>query len=301
MSDFGLHPLLRSFYEELDPQKRYGILCSYLAAIRDPASGDSAMAPGSSGVPSPLPRTGTQQSEAIPERFRAGEDSNGTGEAQEAQTGPAQASKEGAPESLAALSVPDAYRIELFNARFAASVGSSLFGTGAKRRRASGSTGNSAAPVPAVPGEADFFLRDFLTLLSIFKNSGLFPKRLKKEVRSILRNLQLDDRPLQDKACENVLYMEIRNAVRRYFVTCHDSSYGRKFLGMASASEEERESLRCKDTWGFSFGIADLLELAEEMETLCRAANDEYCASVPDAESLPAAYRYYGGKHAGRR
>jgi hypothetical protein len=33
--------------------------------------------------------------------------------------------------------------------------------------------------------------------------------------------------------------------------------------------------------------------LEEEMELLCRAANDEYCALVPEAESLDAAYRAF--------
>ena len=78
----------------------------------------------------------------------------------------------------------------------------------------------------------DRFLFNLISLATIVKSPGLFPKFRKREVLSILSSMQLDERPLQDPECESVLYWEYRNAVRRYIGTCDDPSYGRTLLGM---------------------------------------------------------------------
>ena len=132
-------------------------------------------------------------------------------------------------------------------------------------------------------------------MLTIYKNGSPFPKKNSKDVLTCLSTLRVDDRPSRDKDCEEVLYLELRNAIKRYFSTCQDYTYGRKLLGLGIAKPEERERLRCFDTWGFSFGLARFLDLTEEMELICRAANDEYCASVDGAESLEFVYKKFGG------
>ena len=225
-----LHPLLTSYYDEVDPPKRYALLKEYAEAV------------GSEMTPA------------------------------------------------------DAYRIALFNARHSDPGAKGFFSIfGKPKSQGSKAGGGNGLSVPNAPGELDIFLREILLMLTIHKNPGPFPKNMRKDVLTSLSTLRLDDRPSRDKECEEVLYLEMRNAIKRYFSTCQDYSYGRKFLGLGTAKPEERERLRCFDTWGFSFGLARLLELTEEMELVCRAANDEYCASVEGVESLEAAFKQYGG------
>lgn len=144
----------------------------------------------------------------------------------------------------------------------------------------------------------DRFLWNLITMLALYRTPGLFPKRHKKEVLSTLRAMQLDARPLQDEACEEALYLEYRNAVRRYFSTCRSGAYGSRLFGMVASKEEDREQQRCIDTWSFSYGLAELtgVEQEPEMQLFCRAVNDEYCASVTNAASLKEAYAGYSRK-----
>ena len=141
--------------------------------------------------------------------------------------------------------------------------------------------------------QVDRFLFNLISLATIAKTPGFFPKFRKKEVLSIVTSMQLDDRPLQDPECEAVLYWEYRNAVRRYIATCDDPSYGRTLLGMKPSDAAGRREKCCEDVWSFSFGVADMVGLQKEMAALCRAANDEYCILHPDVESLEAEYKRY--------
>ena len=191
----------------------------------------------------------------------------------------------------------DEYRVALFNSRHADSNKPGSLGLlGMSKARAKKTDTPAGPAVLTPPGEMDAFLRVILVLLTIYKNPGFFPKKNIKEVLSLMDTLMLDDRASNDQDCQEAFYLEMRNAVKRFFSTCHDSSYGRKLLGLSASSNEEKERLRCFDTWGFSFGIARLLQLEQELDILCRAANDEYCASAPDAESLESAYKKMGGK-----
>ena len=137
----------------------------------------------------------------------------------------------------------------------------------------------------------DRFLFNLISLATIVKSPGLFPKFRKREVLSILSSMQLDERPLNEPVCEDALYRELRNAVRRFFSTCSDSSYAGGFFGLIPAKPEKRNAQCCIDIWSFSCGISRLLGLEQEMALLCRAANDEYCALVPGTVSLEEAYK----------
>jgi hypothetical protein len=141
--------------------------------------------------------------------------------------------------------------------------------------------------------QIDRFLFNLISLTTMFKTPGIFPKFRKREVLSIIKEMQLDARPLQDPLCRDALYWEYRNAVRRYIATCSDPSYGRKLLGMVASDEASRKAQCCQDVWAFSYGVAELVGAQNEMEILCRASNDEYCALTPEAESLEADYKKY--------
>ncbi len=190
----------------------------------------------------------------------------------------------------------DEYRVALFNNRHSDfNTPGSLGLFGISKARAKKAAAASSPAVPAPPGETDAFLRVILILITIYKNPGFFPKKNKKEVLSSVASLMLNDSVSRGQNCDEAFYLEARNAIKRFFSTCHDSSYGRKLLGFATSNDEEKERLRCFDTWSFSYGIARLLDLEQEMDLLCRAANDEYCASFDGAESLESNYKKMGG------
>lgn len=137
----------------------------------------------------------------------------------------------------------------------------------------------------------DRFLWNIMSFSVIYKSPGLFPKSHKKEVLSSMRQMQLDDRSLKDPVCEDTLYRELRNTVHRFYTTCSDSAYAGGFFGLIPAKPERRSAQCCIDIWSFSYGIARMVGLEQEMALLCRAADDEYCTLVPGTVSLEEAYK----------
>lgn len=149
---------------------------------------------------------------------------------------------------------------------------------------------------PANPGRTvDKFMLAFLDYLYLFRSSKILPGRNVKETLKILQGLEQDERVHSDPDFAQALKLEIQNAARRYFDTCKSDSYHKKFFGVAHSNAEEKEKQRCLDAWRMSYGIAERLQLKEEMALFCEAVNDEYRLSRVDGLPLEQAYRNYTG------
>lgn len=144
-------------------------------------------------------------------------------------------------------------------------------------------------------GKVDGFLRQFVEL-SILPPKTMFPAKRRAEILNMLKKAGVGTSLSEDRKSEHLLYRELRNTFRRYIDSCRDPGYGKKFFGLFTSSEQEKEPLICRDIFKMSLGAAENYGLEKEMETILEAANDEYVAFNTDAGSLRQAFRdFYPG------
>lgn len=147
---------------------------------------------------------------------------------------------------------------------------------------------------PADPQrKLDRFMLAFLDFLYLYRSSRVLPGRYVKEVEATIGALELDERVHTDPLFAEAFNLEVRNAARRYFDTCKTDGYHRKFFGIAASKPEEKEKQRCIDVWRMSYGLAERLDLEEEMDLFCRALSEAYRLSRVDGLTLTEAYRSY--------
>ena len=147
---------------------------------------------------------------------------------------------------------------------------------------------------PADPQKKlDRVMLAFLDFLYLYRSSRVLPGRYVKEVEATIGALELDERVHTDPLFAEAFNLEVRNAARRYFDTCKTDGYHRKFFGIAASKPEEKEKQRCIDVWRMSYGLAERLDLEEEMDLFCRALSEAYRLSRVDGLTLTEAYRSY--------
>jgi len=79
---------------------------------------------------------------------------------------------------------------------------------------------------------------------------------LKKELEGTLQDLHLERPEALSEMEQTVLYLEFRNAARRYLSTCKGSRYAHRFWGLKAASEQDKRDRTCEDIWSASRGLA---------------------------------------------
>ena len=136
---------------------------------------------------------------------------------------------------------------------------------------------------PSKDGQyADGFMRVLVELLQMRNiNADMFGTG-KKSVLRTLKGLCAEE-ALSCSAEESALYRaEWDNVIRRYFDTCLKPGYRRKLFGTMEPTEKERSAHIRADAWNISFGLAQRLELQQEMAFLCEAMEKAYTAFAPD-------------------
>ena len=94
----------------------------------------------------------------------------------------------------------------------------------------------------------DRFLQAILNLMFLTRSSRTLKVLERRNARTALAGLGLyGSDSAADKRRERLLFLEIRNAVLRYLMTCESDLYGRKFLGMIRSSEVEKTELMRRD------------------------------------------------------
>ena len=80
------------------------------------------------------------------------------------------------------------------------------------------------------------------------------------------------------------MYLEFRNAARRYFGTCGNKSYGKKLMGIVTMNENQRRDKMAREVWRLTEGLPGRFETSDDMALFCRAVRDEFIAECPDGE-----------------
>ncbi len=107
---------------------------------------------------------------------------------------------------------------------------------------------------------------------------GLYKRKFLKKATLREVNLTIDEFFLREKLSEenrHELYLEFRNAVRRYLSTCKSAKYGSSFFGLKKASDDEKLERTTLDIWKMSRGIARVYGLEEELKLWCQACYEE--------------------------
>jgi len=132
----------------------------------------------------------------------------------------------------------------------------------------------------------DTFLWQIINLICLYRVSGFFSKGTEKEIDEAMKTLGFSDAAEYGDTGREILYLEFRNAARRYFGTCDNKSYGKKLMGIVSMSENERRNKMAREVWRLTEGLSRRFETDQDMALFCKAIHDEFIDQCPDGEKL---------------
>ena len=102
--------------------------------------------------------------------------------------------------------------------------------------------------------KVDNWLWKFVYLPGLYKKRRISKSAFRNETERTLRELHLDGTASENE--KQLLYLEYRNAARRYLGTCGSRRYGSRLFGLREASPEEKKEKACEELWMISRGIA---------------------------------------------
>lgn len=132
----------------------------------------------------------------------------------------------------------------------------------------------------------DMFLFQIVNLITLYRISGpsFLRKGNEKEIGQSMRALGFSDAARYGSLGRDILYLEFRNAARRYFGTCESKSYGKKLMGIVTMNEDERSIKMAREVWELTEGVPERFEVNDDTALFCKAIRDEYLALCPDGE-----------------
>jgi len=130
----------------------------------------------------------------------------------------------------------------------------------------------------------DTFLWQIINLMCLYRLSNFFSKGTEKEIITAMETLGFSEAAEYGDAGRETLYLEFRNAARRYFGTCDDKSYGKKLMGILTMSENQRRDKMAREVWRLTEGLPGRFETNDDMALFCKAVSDEFIAQCPDGE-----------------
>ncbi len=137
----------------------------------------------------------------------------------------------------------------------------------------------------------DNWLWKIVYLPGLYKKKGLLKRAVSNEYKSAVRDLNLEDIDSLDDNEKLCLYLEFRNAAKRYLSTCEGANYASRLMGFRKATPEEKKEKACEDIWMSSRGLVRAYEKinggsgeGDRLELWCRALRDELFQYDPAAK-----------------
>ncbi|HHV31606.1 MAG TPA: hypothetical protein GXX74_04250 [Clostridiales bacterium] len=130
----------------------------------------------------------------------------------------------------------------------------------------------------------DTFLWQIVNLISLYRVPGFFSGGTEKEIRAAMDALGFSAVAKYGDKGREILYLELRNAARRYFSTCESKSYGKKLMGIVTMNESERRDKLAREVWQLTEGLSRRFETDEDMALFRKAVRDEFIVQYPDGE-----------------
>ena len=123
--------------------------------------------------------------------------------------------------------------------------------------------------------KVDNWLFKLVYLPGLYKKRRIFKRGFKREIEATLFDLHLDDADSLDEMESTILYLEYRNAAKRYLSTCESDGYATTMFGLKKAGPEEKKYQACEDIWLASKGFAIAAGEEERLRLWCNALLDE--------------------------
>ena len=139
---------------------------------------------------------------------------------------------------------------------------------------------------PKKGNRVDLFLWELLELLCLYSTSRHMKKAAVRDTKKALDALGVYVAREYGQDGEEMLYWELRNAVRLYLHTCDSKGYHRKLFGFMELKEPEWQRKVSRDIWRLSEGLPGRLEMKEDFMVLSRAARDEFIRQFENGEAL---------------
>lgn len=132
----------------------------------------------------------------------------------------------------------------------------------------------------------DSFLWQIINLMCLYRVSRFFSKGTEKEISAAMKTLGFSEAAGYGDAGRETLYLEFRNAARRYFGTCDHKAYGKKLMGIVTMNDKERREKMAREVWQLTEGLSDRFETGGDMALFCKAVRDEFVEECPDGAKL---------------
>lgn len=131
----------------------------------------------------------------------------------------------------------------------------------------------------------DNWLWKIVYLPGLYSKRGFLRRALSHEAEATIRDLHLENAGDYDDIEKTLLYLEFRNAAKRYLSTTKNDRYGSKFLGLKKADPDEKVRKAAEDIWRASRGLALASGETEKLEIWCAALRDELIQYDKSCES----------------
>ena len=129
---------------------------------------------------------------------------------------------------------------------------------------------------PKDPGHrVDNWLWKIVYLPGLYSKRGLLMRIVRKEAADAVSELMLKDPDSYSNTEKSLLYLEFRNAARRYLSTCSSDRYGSRMFGLKRSTAEDRKYKAAEDIWRASAGLASAAGEEQKLEIWCTALRDE--------------------------
>lgn len=130
----------------------------------------------------------------------------------------------------------------------------------------------------------DSFLWQIVNVICLYRVSKHFSRGTEKEINTAMDSLGFSFASEYGKTGNDILYLEFRNAAKRYFGTCDSKAYGKKFMGIVSMKDDERTNKVAREVWQLTEGLPQKFNTDEKMELFCKAVHDEFICEYSDGE-----------------
>lgn len=134
----------------------------------------------------------------------------------------------------------------------------------------------------------DLYLWKCVYLPGLYKKRRIPFSGFRQEVEKTLEELHLDAPETLSEAEKTALYLEFRNAARRYLSTCRSERYASRLMGLKKATAEEKRRRACEEIWMMSRGLALASGKEENFKLFSNALYEELLRFHPDCRDLYA-------------
>ena len=142
----------------------------------------------------------------------------------------------------------------------------------------------------------DNWIYKFVYMPGLYSKRRIFRGAMNREATAVLQDLHLDYAESMNEMEQTLLYLEFRNAAKRYLSTCSNPQYGTRFFGLRPISDDEKKQKACEEIWIIARGMPIAFGEEERMKLWSNALYDELMQYDESLKPYYEALEEGGGK-----